>query len=142
MNTGIPSGMLAWADMARNCPVCGKEFFVTSQDWVYKRTTGKKNAGRVLVWFCSYGCMRKYEKGEAELHGRGRRLKAPSKAERVCEMLDKGLNMAEISRLTGISVGTVNYYRDRYWDGVTEREKFGLDDDSQGDDGSGACPDA
>ena len=119
------------------CPVCGKEFFVTHQDLVYKRHNSKSQC----IWFCSYGCMRKYDTSDPAMNGRGeRKLKAPSKAERICEMLDNGLTMAEISRLTGYSSGTVNYYRDRYWDGASVREQKQID--SQGDDGSGACPDA
>lgn len=38
----------------KNCPVCGKEYIVSCQEWVYKKTYDGK-----LHYFCSYNCMRK-----------------------------------------------------------------------------------
>lgn len=50
-------GVKAFELYPRKCKVCGKGF-ESCFDWVYKtRPTGKR-----WVWFCSWGCLRKYEK--------------------------------------------------------------------------------
>ena len=44
--------------MERKCPVCGKTFIVRYvKDYVYKTTYNSKTKV-----FCSWGCLRKYEK--------------------------------------------------------------------------------
>lgn len=46
-----------FGDMCK-CQECKKEFFVSNKDaWAYK----KAYKGRRLI-FCTYGCMRKWEK--------------------------------------------------------------------------------
>lgn len=46
-----------FGDMCK-CPECKKEFFVSNKDaWAYK----KEHKGRRLI-FCTYGCMRSWEK--------------------------------------------------------------------------------
>ena len=51
----------------RKCPICGKMFWCDNLDmWVYKkgyrnRMTGKISLAHSLL-FCSYHCMREYEK--------------------------------------------------------------------------------
>ena len=63
------------------CPECRKEFYCTNQgERAYKRTSDNKR-----TTFCSWGCMRKYDKREEEKaaaireagkknHWRGRRI--------------------------------------------------------------------
>lgn len=50
----------------RTCPICGKEFNVMDFDaWVYKRTlnhgTGPATKSRNYI-FCSWKCLREYDK--------------------------------------------------------------------------------
>jgi len=70
----------------KRCPICNKEFFVQWQTlWTYKR--GKPNP----KYFCTYSCVRKYDKSKEEKH-----MGAPSKitkeqcAEAVQIALDGG----------------------------------------------------
>lgn len=43
------------------CPICGREFFPPEMDmWGYTLLTGK--AGTSKIKFCSWRCLRKYEK--------------------------------------------------------------------------------
>ena len=48
----------------KKCPVCGKEFDVLWPDlWRYKRNGGTANYWK---YFCSWGCLRKYDKGREQ----------------------------------------------------------------------------
>lgn len=51
------------------CPVCGKEFCVTSPSWAYKKYDSDGN----VVHFCSWKCLRK---DEAESEKKRRKRKA------------------------------------------------------------------
>ena len=48
------------------CRVCGKLFFCDCADlWVYKKAYNRKKVGgrgHPITWFCSWKCMREYEK--------------------------------------------------------------------------------
>ena len=45
----------------KKCAICGKDIFVPVADlWQYKRIKRKKS-GDKRVWFCSYGCTRKWD---------------------------------------------------------------------------------
>lgn len=47
------------------CPICGKHFFVPIMgEWVYHKTPNA--VSRTSKYFCSWTCMRKYEKLEEE----------------------------------------------------------------------------
>jgi len=59
----------------RECPICGKEFVCpVFDDWVYQRnpTTGTgKNAKSIRLIFCSWSCLRAWDKEhEADLDRR------------------------------------------------------------------------
>ena len=45
-----------------NCPVCGKVFYVSTADWVYKRLVKKQRAYCSTNYYCSYSCYRSVEK--------------------------------------------------------------------------------
>lgn len=46
----------------RNCEVCGKTIYIPdTNQWTYKRD-GTKRARKSIVYFCSYKCMRQYDK--------------------------------------------------------------------------------
>ena len=40
------------------CPVCKKEFYVYSGDWIYKKSHYEKKT----TYFCGWNCMREWEK--------------------------------------------------------------------------------
>ena len=50
----------------RVCPICGKTFLLESTEWVYRR--GKKT-------FCTWSCMRAFDKAHAEKVALSRRRK-------------------------------------------------------------------
>ena len=60
----------------RTCKTCGKKFIVHDPvGWVYKTSVGVRthsgSRGAREHFFCSWGCLRKYEKAkEAKKHGR------------------------------------------------------------------------
>lgn len=47
----------------KKCAICGKDIFVPVADlWQYKRMKyGKGTRPDKRVWFCSYGCTRKWD---------------------------------------------------------------------------------
>lgn len=45
----------------KKCDCCGKTFFLTPDIWVYKKEFAI-NHKRPMKYFCSWGCLRKYEK--------------------------------------------------------------------------------
>ena len=94
-------------DSTRICPVCQKEFVVYDESWAF---TGHLDTNKHRkVWFCSWGCMRKYERGETNLTGRGVRLS--EKKRKIWAALDDGLTVHEISTLLDVPVTQVNYYK-------------------------------
>ena len=45
----------------QTCKTCGKLFYCPMmEDWVYKRTV-HTDKGDKRQWFCSWGCLRKWE---------------------------------------------------------------------------------
>ena len=92
-------------DSERKCPVCGKTFWIMDANWSYKQVI---KALKGTVWFCSWGCMRKYEKEKPQLSGRGLR---ETNRQRVMQALDDGLNVKEIAVMLDISPETVRYYK-------------------------------
>ena len=50
----------------RFCQMCGKEFYPPSADWAYKE-------GKMKVkYFCSWGCLRQWEKEKDEKEKRAK----------------------------------------------------------------------
>lgn len=47
------------------CPVCGKEFWGGSE-WKYKKSKRAHDAVYTKIYFCSWKCIRKVEKGEKQ----------------------------------------------------------------------------
>ena len=43
------------------CPVCGKLFYVTSSDWVYRRIVRYRHAYVRTEYYCKWSCLRKRE---------------------------------------------------------------------------------
>lgn len=42
------------------CPVCGKEFLLTSYEWVYRIKVGNKS--NITRYICSWKCLRRWER--------------------------------------------------------------------------------
>jgi hypothetical protein len=49
--------------IVKKCPVCGKEFFPTSQ-WAYKKLVATHP--RAYKYWCSYSCKKKHDDAEGE----------------------------------------------------------------------------
>ena len=44
------------------CPICDKRFIIEDRDrWTYKRRRYSFKYKNVLLYMCSYGCLRKYD---------------------------------------------------------------------------------
>lgn len=79
----------------RKCEVCGKEFLIRP-DWVYKR-----QAGDGYKVFCSWGCMREWEKRKPDRR---------DQAEKIRQALEDGLTVGEIVRLLSVDRRVVMYW--------------------------------
>ena len=97
-------------DSSRICPVCQREFCTPDPEmWAFKQMDCR---GKNRVYFCSWGCMRKYEFGEVDLTGRG--MKLSTKKRKIWQALDDGLSVKEISTLLDVPVHQVKYYKDKW----------------------------
>ena len=89
----------------RKCHVCGKGFECRN-DYVFHRKS--KNGDR--KWFCSYKCMRAYER---EVFYKTR--KGPSYDElKVLRLLKNGMSQSQIADEMGIRPQRVSEIRDRW----------------------------
>ena len=67
--------MNVWNPPERTCKTCGKIFICHDPyNWVYKKSMQKKKNNSALVYFCSWGCMRKWEKEREEKKKRMREV--------------------------------------------------------------------
>ena len=56
----------------KNCPTCGKEFFVPQlDDWVFKRY--RRDKTKELMYFCKWSCVRKWDAEHPDRRGRPRK---------------------------------------------------------------------
>ena len=98
-------------DSTRICPVCMKEFFIPDiEQWAYKHWETNKKKKR--IYFCSWGCMRKYEKDNSMLTGRGMMLS--TKRLKIWQLLDEGRGIQEIARMLDITTKQVSYYKSKW----------------------------
>lgn len=79
----------------RRCKICGKPFIIYDS-WVYKKTSG----GHEIV-FCSWGCLRKFEK----THGNKAELR-----EAIVTALSAGKSVKEVSELLAEDPRKVLYW--------------------------------
>lgn len=101
----------AYLGKEKHCGICGKEFFTATEEWAYKRQL-KKNGNP--IYMCSYRCARKWDaENEIKKPGKPR----CDQADEICRLLRLGEYPLAISRMTGVSISTVYYYRDRMKDG-------------------------
>ena len=82
--------------MERKCHICGRVFMYRA-DWAYK-----KGMGDGIKLFCSWSCMRKYEK---------RKPDRISRTQKIQQALADGLNPKEIADLLAIDSRQVAYWQ-------------------------------
>ena len=85
----------------RKCPVCGKVFILVDDEWAYKRVQGHKQ-----MYFCSWGCMGKYD------NTRPKKV-AIDQREDLIRMLKEGKGVSEIVRTLGVDRSKVKYWKER-----------------------------
>ena len=85
----------------RKCPVCGKVFILVDDEWAYKRVHGHKQ-----MYFCSWGCMGKYD------NTRPKKV-AIDQREDLIRMLKEGKGVSEIVRTLGVDRSKVKYWKER-----------------------------
>ena len=92
------------------CKMCGKRF-EARKEYAYKLHRYKSSDD--YDWFCSYKCLRQYErKKRSERH--------PTVREQdYLDLLDDGLTIAEIARREGVNEQRVRFVRDK-WRGRDE----------------------
>lgn len=55
-------GFTAQGGSWKECPQCGKRFFCSGPEWVYKRSVSVN--GKSSTWyFCKYSCLRAFDDG-------------------------------------------------------------------------------
>jgi len=86
----------------KKCPICEKVFIPHTEDWAYKRRTHEK----VTVYFCSWGCLLKYEDKHPKKI-------AIEQREEIINMIRKGEKTAEIVRTLGVDRSKVRYWQER-----------------------------
>ena len=84
----------------KECPICGKEFLFRT-DWGFKRIYFGKTLN-----FCSWGCLRKWEKSGPI--GSKQELR-----DRICQALKDGLTVKEVSVLLDVKTDRVLYWRQK-----------------------------
>ena len=85
------------------CHTCEKKFECRS-DYGWKKPIGKK--GNLFAWFCSYSCMRVYERGKAR--------KPTKRQKEIMDTLKSTKNIEETARILGIKRGRVVAVRDQW----------------------------
>ena len=107
---------VAFRGRERTSSVCGKQF-IMHEGWIYKKCRGHE----LERLFCSWGCMRKFEKT------RGTTIEC---RERIIQAIQDGLNDNEIAALL---------YEDRarvaYWRKKLEKENEEYERETGGQDG-------
>ena len=75
----------ALLNKTRKCAQCSKLFYMETGGWAYK-----KEYKKTLKHFCSWSCMRKWEKNHEN---------PAEKREKICQAIMDGLSIREISEL-------------------------------------------
>lgn len=87
------------------CKECGKKFEARSE-YAYKLHRYKSSDD--FEWFCSYKCLREYEKTHS-------RKKKPTVCEqKYLDLLDTGLTITEVARLKNVNVSFVGRVKHKW----------------------------
>ena len=81
----------------RKCAQCKKEFIIQTDEYAYK-----KYLKSFVRYFCSWSCMRKWEKNHEN---------PAEKRERICQAIMDGLSIKEISELLDEDPRKVWYWK-------------------------------
>lgn len=93
---------------SHRCGECGKGF-ECRREYAYK--IHKYQSSDDFVWFCSYRCLRQYEKTHQKPE------KQPTRREQeYLDQLDSGLTIEEIARREGVNPQRVRFVRDKWRD--------------------------
>ena len=84
------------------CRVCGKKFECRNE-YVYKILDGKS-----FAWFCSYRCMREYEKNHEK------KKKPTKRQQEVLDLLEQGYTLTKVGEILGTSYHWVGHVRDKW----------------------------
>ena len=87
------------------CKQCMKEF-ECRREYAYK-IPFSKNDGR-YYWFCSYKCIRAYERDH------DKRKKPTEAQKRILDLLDSGMKLADAARMLGMRYSQVAFIRDKF----------------------------
>ena len=81
----------------RKCPMCGKEFVTRNAlEWAYRRNNKV---------FCSWHCLREYDKGS--------KPRKADQRDKIIQAINDGLTTREICDLVGVEADKVWYWRDK-----------------------------
>lgn len=92
----------------RKCKTCGKHF-ESKREYGWKCRS--KTYSTHCVYFCSYGCMREYEKQYMKQKSIG----PTQRQKQFLELLNSGLGVVEIANRLGVTEQRVRTVRDE-WD--------------------------
>lgn len=95
----------------RTCKTCGKKF-ESKKEYAWK--CRQETYSTKTHYFCSYGCMREYEK-KVEKKVEQKRIGPTKRQEEFLELLNSGLGVVEIARRLGVTERRVRTVRDE-WD--------------------------
>ena len=93
----------------RKCHKCGKDF-ECRYEYAFKLSDKKKHA----KWFCSYSCLRSFEKAALMKNRRG--SKPSYEAQKILRLMAEGVSMSKIAEDLGIRHQRVADIRDRWQD--------------------------
>ena len=82
------------------CKCCGKQFDTPTGEWAYK-----KYKGQGWIWFCSWKCMRQWE--------RVHEISKIERRERILQALADGLSVKATSILLDEDPAKVSYWKKR-----------------------------
>ena len=89
----------------RTCYTCKKHFYAREKYYAYQR--GRDKAKK---FFCSYSCMRDYDRKEE-----GKKLsKQSKKRDDIVRLRNAGKTRREVASLLGVTEDMVDYYDHRY----------------------------
>lgn len=89
-------------DREKRCEQCGKIFETPCGDWAYK-----KDRKHGVYWFCTWSCLRKWEREHK------REITKIERRERIIQALTDGLSVKEVSVLLDEDPSKVLYWKQR-----------------------------
>lgn len=88
------------------CASCGKSF-EARREYAYK--LHKYKTSDDFVWFCSYKCLRLYEKKNIKP-----KIRPTPREQEYLDLLSSGLTVTEVARHEGVDEQRVRFVRDKW----------------------------